>query len=217
MINIALDGPAGSGKSTVASQVAKRLDILHLDTGAMYRACALAALKRGVDCLDDTAVSKFIDGIDLKIKYENGAQKTVLDGEDVSQKIRSNEVSMMASNISSLGSVRRKMVEMQRTVAEENDCILDGRDIGTVVLKDAKYKFFLTATPEIRAKRRYDELCAKGQAVDYDDLLEEIKLRDYNDSHREIAPLKQADDAILVDTSSKTPEEVINEILSYIK
>ncbi len=216
MLNIALDGPSGSGKSTVAGILAKKLDILHLDTGAMYRACALEALKRNIDCLDEDAVKGFISDIDLVIKYENGGQKTILDGEDVSLKIRDNKVSLMSSNISSLPIVRKKMVEMQRKVAAENPCILDGRDIGTVVLPHAKYKFFITATSEVRARRRFNELTEKGQQVDYEQLLQEMIKRDYNDSHRKIAPLKQADDAILIDTSNMTVSEVVEKILSII-
>jgi len=217
MLNIALDGPSGSGKSTVAKILSKKLDILYLDTGAMYRACALEAILQGADCLDEESVSKFINDIDLKIVYENGAQKTILRGEDVSRKIRQNEVSLMASNISSLPCVRIKMVEMQRKVAASSDCVLDGRDIGTYVLPNAEYKFFMTASPEIRAKRRYVELTERGQTVDFDTLLKEINQRDYNDSHREFAPLRQAEDAVLLDTSEMTVEQVVDTVLSYIK
>lgn len=216
MLNIALDGPCGSGKSTVADILAEKLDILHLDTGAMYRACALEALKRNINCRDEEAISDFIEDIDLVVRYENGKQVTVLDGEDVSLKIRANEVSMMSSDISSLGSVRRKMVEMQRDVAKANNCILDGRDIGTVVLPFAKYKFYITATAEVRAERRYKELLSKGQRVEYADLLKEVNERDYNDSHRTISPLKKADDAIEIDTTDLDIYEVVERILSYI-
>ena len=217
MLNIALDGPSGSGKSTVAKILSKKLDILYLDTGAMYRACALEAILQNADCLDEKSVAKFINNIDLKIVYENGAQKTILRGEDVSQKIRQNEVSMMASNISSLPCVRLKMVEMQREVAAGVDCVLDGRDIGTYVLPNAKYKFFMTASPETRAQRRYKELTEKGQKVDYDTLLKEINQRDYNDSHRAFAPLKQADDAILLDTTNMNVDQVVEFIMSKIE
>ena len=216
MLFRSLDGPCGGGKSTVADILAQKLDILHLDTGAMYRACALCAIKRGVDCLDEEAVSGFINDIDIEIRYQNGRQITMLDGEDVSEKIRANEVSMMSSDISSLKCVREKMVEMQREVAKRNDCILDGRDIGTVVLPDATFKFYITATPTVRAERRYKELTEKGQKVDFEDLIEEINRRDYNDSHRKISPLKKADDAILIDTSEMTVKEVVDKLLSYI-
>ena len=217
MLNIALDGPSGSGKSTAAKAIAKKLDILYLDTGAMYRACALETIYQGKDCLDEESVKEFINDIDLKIEYRDGAQRTILRGEDVSEKIRRNEVSMMASNVSSLPCVRLKMVEMQRKVAESTDCILDGRDIGTYVLPDCKHKFFITASPEVRAKRRYDELIAKGQTVEYAKILEEINQRDYNDSHRAFAPLRRADDAVYLDTSEMTPDEVVDFIVSEVK
>lgn len=217
MLNVALDGPSGSGKSTAAKAIAKKLDILYLDTGAMYRACALETIYRGIDCLDEAAVKDFIDNIDLEIKYIDGAQRTILRGKDVSEDIRKNEVSMMASNVSSLKCVRMKMVEMQRKVAESTDCILDGRDIGTYVLPDCKHKFYVTATPEVRAKRRYDELMAKGQSVEYDNILKEINQRDYNDSNRTFAPLRRAEDAIYLDTSDMTAEEVVDFIIGKIK
>lgn len=217
MLNIALDGPSGSGKSTAARTLASRLDILYLDTGAMYRACALEALSRNVDCLDEKAVLGFIDGIDLKIEHENGVQKTILNGMDVSKDIRRNEISMKASDISSLACVRTKMVEMQRKVASEQPCILDGRDIGTVVLPNAEYKFFITASPEARAERRYKELLSRGQTVEYADILKEIKQRDYNDSHRANSPLKQADDAVLLDTTDMNEDEVVEYILRAVE
>ena len=217
MLNIALDGPSGSGKSTAAKAVSQKLNILYLDTGAMYRACALEALLQNADPTDEKAVSEFIDNIDLRIEYENGAQKTILRGEDVSQKIRKNEVSMMASNISALKCVRLKMVEMQRKVAQGIDCILDGRDIGTYVLPDAKYKFYMTASPEVRAMRRFKELTEKGQNVEFSTLLKEINERDYNDSHREFAPLRRADDAILLETDNMTVDEVVDFIINTVR
>lgn len=217
MINIALDGPAGSGKSTVAKAISKKLDVLYLDTGATYRACALKCLRSGVDVKDESKVEPLIESAHIEVKYENGSQITLLDGQDVSSEIRLNEVSMLASAVSALKCVRLKMVELQRSIASKTDCVLDGRDIGSYVLPNAKYKFFITADPEIRAKRRYDELISRGQEVDFDVLLDEIKTRDYNDSHREFSPLVKADDAILVDTSSMTVEEVTDKILAIVE
>ena len=216
MLNIALDGPAGSGKSTIAKQLSKSLGILYLDTGAMYRACALKAKKLGIASNDEEKVNTFINDVDITVKYVDGAQKTYLDGEDVSTAIRENEISMMASNISAIKSVRLKLVELQREIAKVTDCVLDGRDIGTHVLPNANYKFFVTASLDVRAERRYLELLARGQNVDKDALKKEMEIRDYNDSHREFAPLKQAEDAILLDTSNMSIEEVINTVISYI-
>ncbi len=217
MINIALDGPAGSGKSTVAKILSKELDILYLDTGAMYRACGLKCLKEGISVKDETAVSAFIDDIDLKIEYKNGSQVTILDGEDVSTDIRKPEVSMLASDVSALKCVRLKMVDMQRKIASSLDCVLDGRDIGSFVLPNAKYKYFVTADSIIRAERRHKELIERGTPVDFNKLHEEIKQRDYNDSHRDFAPLKQADDAIVVDTSYMSVKEVVDFILNDVR
>ena len=216
MLNIALDGPAGSGKSTIAKQLSKSLGILYLDTGAMYRACALKAKKLGIASNDEEKVNTFINDVDITVKYVDGAQKTYLDGEDVSTAIRENEISMMASNISAIKSVRLKLVELQREIAKVTDCVLDGRDIGTHVLPNANYKFFVTASLDVRAERRYLELLARGQNVDKDALKKEMEIRDYNDSHREFAPLKQAEDAILLDTSNMSIEEVINTVIAYI-
>ncbi len=217
MINIALDGPSGSGKSTVAKALSKKLNILYLDTGAMYRACGLKAYNLGVDCKNKEEVDKIVDKIDITVKYVDGAQRTYLDGEDVSEKIRENVISMKASDISAHMSIRKKLVELQRQIASQTDCVLDGRDIGTHVLPNAKYKFYITASLEERTERRYKELVAKGQTVDKDKLKDEIALRDYNDSHREFAPLKQADDAIFIDTSVMAIDEVISKILSYLE
>ena len=217
MLNIAIDGPAGSGKSTVAKIVANKLNILHLDTGAMYRSVALKVLSLGIDPSDEDAVSKIIGDIDLKIKYDSGVQKNILDGKDVSSLIRTKEISMASSTVSAHKCVRLKMVEMQREVAKTLDCILDGRDIGSYVLPDAKYKFFLTADVKVRALRRYNEHTSKGEKVDYDVIEKEVIARDYQDSHREFAPLKQADDAIVVDTSDMTIDEVSSYILSKIE
>ncbi|MDY6367956.1 MAG: (d)CMP kinase [Clostridia bacterium] len=216
-ISIALDGPSGSGKSTIAKFLSGKLNILYLDTGAMYRACAVKALELGIDTLDEQGVKTFINDIDLEIKYENGSQRTFLDGKDVSEKIREPHVSMAASNISSLKCVRLKMVEMQRLIAKKMSCVLDGRDIGSYVLPDADYKFYITASVDVRAKRRFDELKLKGFAVDFDKLKNEIEQRDYNDSHRDFAPLTQAPDAVFIDTSDMTIEQVVEKVCSYIK
>lgn len=216
LIRIALDGPSGSGKSTIAKKLSKELDVLYLDTGAMYRATALKAIKLGIDSFDAQGVSTFINDINLVIKYVNGAQRTFLDDEDVSEKIREPHVSMAASNISSLKCVRLKMVDMQRKIASGTSCVLDGRDIGSYVLPDADFKFYITASVEERATRRYKELIAKGHNVDFDALKQEIEQRDYNDKNRDFSPLKKADDAIEIDTTNMTIEQVCNTVLSYV-
>ncbi len=217
IFNIALDGPAGSGKSTVAKMIAKDYNILYLDTGAMYRACGLKALRMGISPKDRESIDKIIDSLNVTVEYVDGAQRTLLDGEDVSTAIRENAVSMAASDISAHPSVRIKMVDLQRSIARKMSCVLDGRDIGTVVLPMAKYKFFLTADSKVRAQRRYDELLARGQSVDFDKLHAEIVLRDKQDSERATAPLKAAEDAIIVDTSSMSVDEVVNYIKSVIQ
>ena len=215
--NIAIDGPAGAGKSTIAKALSKKLNILYLDTGAMYRATALKALNLGIDTLDEDGVKTFLSDINLEIKYIDGAQHTFLDGEDVSLKIREPHMSMAASNISRLKSVRLKMVEMQRKIAGDMSCVLDGRDIGSYVLPNADYKFYVTASSKVRATRRYKELVEKGFEVDFDELLKDIEQRDYNDMNRDFAPLVQAKDAIYLDTSDMSIEEVVNAVTGYIK
>lgn len=217
IIRIALDGPSGSGKSTIAKKLSQKLNILYLDTGAMYRATAIKALSLGIDTLDEKGVSSFIGNIDLKIKYVDGTQHTVLDGEDVSEKIREPHVSMAASNISSLKCVRLKMVEMQREIASEMSCVLDGRDIGSYVLPNADFKFYITASSDVRADRRYKELTLKGHKVDFNNLKKEIEQRDYNDKTRDFSPLTKAVDAIEIDTSFMSVEQVIGKVLSYIE
>ena len=209
IINVAIDGPAGSGKSTVAKRVARDYHILYLDTGAMYRACALKALEARADLENETALMDIFRDMQLGVVYEDGVQKTMLDGRDVSEEIRRPEISTAASVVSKHPSVRMHMVEKQREIAGKNSCVLDGRDIGTVVLPAADFKFFLTATPEVRAKRRYDELVAKGHSVDFEELKREIVRRDDRDSTRAFAPLKKADDAIEVDTTGMTIDEVV--------
>lgn len=217
ILNIALDGPSGSGKSTIAKFLSKKLNVLYLDTGAMYRATAVKALSLGIKVDDEEGVKSFIDDINLEIKYKDGGQRTFLDGVDVSEKIREPHVSMAASDISRLKCVRLKMVDMQRQIAKKMSCVLDGRDIGSFVLPDADYKFYVTASVDVRTERRYKELLEKGHKVDYEQLKIEIEQRDFNDRNRDFAPLKQADDAIVIDTSNLTIEQVADVIMSHIK
>ncbi len=216
-INIAIDGPAGSGKSTVARMLAHDYNILYLDTGAMYRACALKALEAGVDVEDEAGVVDLMKDVKLDVVFENGAQKTMLDGVDVSEAIRQPPVSMAASSVSKHPSVRMHMTEKQREIAGRMSCVLDGRDIGTFVLPEADFKFYLTASPRVRAKRRYDELTAKGYTVDPDELLAEILKRDEQDRTRALAPLKKADDAVEIDTSQMTVAEVLAAVKKNIQ
>ena len=215
--NIALDGPAGSGKSTVAKILAKDYNILYLDTGAMYRACALKALRSGISPKDVVAVGEMLKTLDLRVEYYEGKQVTMIDGEDVSLAIRENVVSMAASDISAHHAVRIKMVEMQREIAKRMSCVLDGRDIGSAVLPNAKFKFFITADSKVRAKRRYDELSARGEVVDFDKLHAEIVARDKQDSEREFSPLVCAEDAVVIDTSDMDVTEVVLTIKKAIQ
>lgn len=216
-MKIALDGPAGAGKSTVAKAISKKLNIMYLDTGAMYRAVALHMLDNGITVKETEKVEEALKNIDLLVKYEEGMQKMYLKGEDVSLRIRENSVSKAASDFSALQPVRVFLVKMQQKTARQNDCILDGRDIGTCVLPDADFKFYLTADSSERARRRAKELEEKGQTVDVKKIQEEIEQRDYNDSHREFSPLRQAEDAVLVDSTHMTIEEVENFIINVIK
>lgn len=209
-INIALDGPAGSGKSTIAKKLAEAYHILYLDTGAMYRACALKCHKSGVDVHNHAAVCELMKNLDLTVQYEDGTQHTYLDGKDVSSEIRQNEISMMASDVAALPCVRETLVAKQREIASRQSCVLDGRDIGTAVLPDARYKFFITAKSSVRAQRRLEELRAKGNdSISLQELQAEIERRDEQDTHRQFSPLRQAKDAVLVDTSKLTIDEVV--------
>ncbi len=206
---VAIDGPSGAGKSTIAKAVAKRLGFIYVDTGALYRAVGLYMLDHGVDTESEQQVTPMLSGVEVSLRFMDGEQRVFLNGQDVSSRIRENEVSMAASNVSRIPEVRTFLFDLQKEIARENNIIMDGRDIGTVVLPGADVKIFLTASPEERAQRRYDELLERGQQVSYDTLLQEIKQRDYNDSHREIAPLKQAKDALLVDTTGNELETSI--------
>ena len=214
---VALDGPGGSGKSTVARRLAKELDILYLDTGAMYRAVALACTDAFGPEFSEENVREVVKDIDLSISYIGGVQHTFLSGADVSGRIRSSLISMKASYVSAFGFVREKMVEMQRKIAADMSCVLDGRDIGTVVLPDADFKFYLTASVEVRAKRRYEELKEKGAADSFEKVKAEIEARDRADTTREESPLRQAPDAVYVDTSDLSADEVTELILHKIQ
>ncbi|WP_330618137.1 (d)CMP kinase [Pseudobutyrivibrio sp.] len=214
-MNVAIDGPAGAGKSTIAKAIAAKMGYVYVDTGAMYRAMALYFLRAGIASNDEAKISSVVDDISVSIKYEDGAQHVILNGEDVTGLIRTEEVGNMASASSVYAPVRSKLVALQQELAKTTDVIMDGRDIGTVVLPNADVKIFLTASVECRAKRRFDELLAKGMEADFDKIAKDIEERDYRDSHREISPLKQAEDAILVDSSDMTIDEVVNTIIGY--
>ncbi len=217
MFNIAIDGPSGAGKSSAAKGAAKELGFIYVDTGALYRAVGVAALRRGIPTADAAAVAAMLPEVSIDLRYEEGEQHVYLNGDDVSKEIRLPEASMAASDVSAVPAVRAFLFDLQKNLARENDCIMDGRDIGTVVLPDARLKIFLTATPEERANRRWKELSERGTPVDYDTLLAEIKQRDYNDSHRAIAPLKPADDAVYLDTSDMTLAEVIETVVTLAR
>lgn len=216
-IAIAIDGPAGAGKSTIAKAAAKALSFIYVDTGALYRTVGLYMLRNGVSPDDTKTVEKSLDGLNVEMKYVGGEQRVILNGEDVSGEIRTEAVSMAASKVSAIPAVRSFLFDLQRDIAKKNDVIMDGRDIGTVVLPDAKVKIFLTASAKVRAERRYKELIEKGEKADFDSVLKDIEQRDYNDSHREIAPLKPAEGSITVDTSDLSLNDSINLLISTIK
>lgn len=217
-LNIAIDGPAGAGKSTVARRVAERLHIRYLDTGAMYRAMALYAMRCGVPVGDEAAVERVLRDADIRVRYTEDGQRVLLSGEDVTDGLRTPELSMAASDVSAHRAVRVKLTELQREVARENDVVMDGRDIGTNVLPDTPYKFYLTASVEERARRRLLELAARGAAAGtLADVAREIEQRDYNDSHRAYMPLRQAKDALYIDSTGMTVEEVTETILRRVR
>ncbi|MBQ6415611.1 MAG: (d)CMP kinase [Butyrivibrio sp.] len=214
---IAIDGPAGAGKSTIAKKVAAELGFIYVDTGAMYRAMALYMIKNGIRADEPEKISATCDSADITIRHENGEQVVLLNGENVNGLIRTEEVGNMASASSVNGDVRRKLVELQQKLANEADVVMDGRDIGTVVLPNADVKVYLTASSKVRAERRFKELTAKGENCDIDVIEKDIIERDYRDMHREISPLKQADDATLVDSSDMTIDEVAKTIVDLYK
>ena len=214
---IAIDGPAAAGKSTVAKALAASMGFIYVDTGALYRAIGYYAYDKVDSTTNAEAVSALLGDIDIQIKYIDGVQRIFLNGADVSEDIRSPEMSMAASNVSAIPAVRAFLLDLQRRLAAENNVVMDGRDIGTVILPNAQVKVFLTASPEERARRRMLEYKQKGQEVDFDQLLADIKQRDYNDSHRATAPLKQADDAVLVDSTEMKFEQVLDKITAIVK
>lgn len=216
-INIAIDGPAGAGKSTVAKQLAKRFGYIYVDTGAMYRAMALYFLRQGIDAAEEAAIAAACETVEISLEYQDGAQQIFLNGENVTGLIRSEEVGNMASNTSVYLPVRKKLVELQRKLAGRKDVIMDGRDIGTAVLPDATLKVYLTADARVRAQRRYQELVQKGVACDLAEIERDIRDRDARDMNRELSPLRQAEDAVLLDTSSMDFEQVLTAMEELIE
>ncbi len=206
---IAIDGPAGAGKSTIAKILAKELELIYVDTGALYRPIGYFVTQKGIDTADTAAVVAALDGLKVELRYVEGVQRVFVNGEDVSDFIRTPAISMAASAVSAIPAVRAFLLDTQRDIAARNSVVMDGRDIGTTILPDAKIKIFLTASAESRAKRRFDELQEKGDPATYEEVLSDMIKRDYDDTHREISPLKQAEDAIPVDTSGETLEQSV--------
>lgn len=217
MFNIAIDGPAGAGKSTIAKKVAKELDFIYVDTGAMYRSMALYLIRKGVKAEEKNKIIELLPEIHVTLAYVEGEQHVYLNQEDVSSLIRNEEVSQMTSSVSTIPEVREALLSLQRNLAKENNVLMDGRDIGTCVLPNAELKIYLTASTKVRAKRRYDEMIEKGMECNLKELEASIKERDYRDMNREIAPLKQAEDAVFLDTSDMNIEEVVSAIIRLVK
>ncbi|MCL2508245.1 MAG: (d)CMP kinase [Oscillospiraceae bacterium] len=217
VINIAIDGPSGAGKSTIAKRAASRFGIIYVDTGALYRAIGVNVLRQGLDTADPAQVEETLKTVEISLRFIGGEQRVFLRDEDVSEAIRRHEASMAASNVSAVPAVREFLFGLQKDIARKNSCVMDGRDIGTVVLPDAQIKIFLTASAEVRAKRRFDELRAKGSSETYGEVLEDMIKRDYNDSNRAVAPLRQADDAVLIDTTGLTLEQSVQAVIDVIE
>ena len=215
--NIAIDGPAGAGKSTIARKIAAELSFIYVDTGAMYRAIAYGLIRQGIGAEEQDKIAAACESIDVKIAYQDGGQIVLLNGENVNPFIRTEEVSRMTSAISVYPVVRAKLLELQRILAAENDVLMDGRDIGTCILPNAELKVYLTASSKVRAKRRYLEYVEKGQEANLEEIEQDIIERDYRDMHREVAPLKQAEDAVVVDSSDMTIEEVVACVVALTK
>lgn len=216
MIAIAVDGPAGAGKSSIARRVAASLGYVYVDTGALYRAVGLYMLKNGIDPADAEAVCPALEKARVSLSFAGGEQRVILCGKDVTGELRTERVSMAASLVSAMPPVRRFLFSLQRGIAEKANVVMDGRDIGTVVLPDAQVKIFLTAAPEERARRRYEELLKKGQKADYGEVLRDLRQRDYSDTHREVAPLVPARDAVVVDTTGNTLEQSVRQLKKVI-
>ncbi len=214
---IALDGPAGAGKSTIAKIIAQRLGLPYLDTGAMYRAMALCAIREGVSLTDAEKVDELLNRTDIRVVYEADGQHMILNGEDVTSRLREEEIGKGASLISKLRCVRDKLAGMQREIAHETHAVLDGREIGTFVIPETPYKFYVTATAQERAMRRVRQLEEKGEKPEYERILQDILARDYQDSHRDYAPLKQAEDAVLIDTTHMTIDEAVEAVLQALE
>lgn len=217
MISVAIDGPAGAGKSSISRKVSGELGFIYVDTGALYRSIAFTLNAKGITTEEIDKIEATLKETRIDIKFIDGEQHVMVNEQDVSSEIRTAEISMLASAFSALPIVREYLLGLQRRMAEENNVIMDGRDIGTVVLPNATVKIFLTADPEDRAKRRYDEMIEKGMTANYDDVLEDIKKRDYNDSHRPVAPLKPAEDSIVVNTTGNTFEQSVEQLANIIK
>ena len=213
---IAIDGPAGAGKSTIAKVLAKEMSLIYVDTGALYRTVGYFTTGRGIALTDIEGITAALDDLTVELKYVDGVQRVFANGKDVSDLIRTPAISMAASAVSAIPAVRAYLLNTQRDIAAKNSVVMDGRDIGTVILPDAEVKIFLTASPESRAKRRYDQLQAKGDPATYEEVLADMIKRDYDDSHRAAAPLKQAEDAVLVDTSGDTLEQSVARIKAVV-
>lgn len=217
MIAVAIDGPAGAGKSTIARAVADELGFIYVDTGALYRTIGLSCIENNIDVSDTDAVVSVLQKTDISIVFLNGEQRVLLNDKDVSEKIRTEQISMAASTVSAIPEVRKFLLDLQRDFAKTDNVIMDGRDIGTVVLPNAQVKIFLTASPEKRAERRFKQLSEKGIDAEYNDILADIIKRDYNDSHRQTAPLKPAENSVIIDTTTLTLEESIKKIADTVK
>jgi cytidylate kinase len=216
-IQIAVDGPVGAGKSTIAKECARRLGFVYMDTGALYRAIGVYCKENGVDAYDEEAVAGYLHNISLGIRLIDGVQRIIINDDDITERIRTPDASMLASRVSSYGAVRTFLLDLQRDFAARNNVIMDGRDIGTVILPNAKVKIFLKADPRERARRRYEELTAKGSQVSFDEVLADLEKRDSDDSSRAHAPLRQADDAVLLDTTGNTFDESVERVLEIIR